>query len=171
MIVGEIVPGVAAFAVILADRPPLPLAEVRPPFLPRHLRVTRVVQAFLFRNVDDYRRHAFPPLRLHEFKLDETHEGASSCAIQATTVYRQRVAPFNTSERMSGNSGSSSKDAVVRSGPFSSTSCLCFQVYGGSRASRGYFHNVGAGTRQGNTVLGWEPGETTNDRCPESAAG
>ena len=34
MIVAEVIPGVARLAVILAHRPPLPLAQVRPPFFP-----------------------------------------------------------------------------------------------------------------------------------------
>ena len=35
LIVAEVVPGVAALAVVLADGPPLPFAQVRPPLLPR----------------------------------------------------------------------------------------------------------------------------------------
>ena len=34
LVVGEVIPGVAAFAVVLADRAPLALAEVRSPLLP-----------------------------------------------------------------------------------------------------------------------------------------
>ena len=37
LVVGEVVPGVAALAVVLADGAPLPLAEVRPPLLPGNL--------------------------------------------------------------------------------------------------------------------------------------
>src|SRR5882724_9209770 len=53
MIVGEVIPGVAAFAVVLAHRPPLPLAQVGSPFLPGDLRLARLVQAFLYRDVDN----------------------------------------------------------------------------------------------------------------------
>src|SRR5512134_3827252 len=48
---GEVIPGVAVFAVVLADRAPLPLAQVRPPFLPRDSRLARIVQAFLFSDI------------------------------------------------------------------------------------------------------------------------
>ena len=34
LVVGEVIPGVAAFAVVLANRPPLAFAQVRPPLLP-----------------------------------------------------------------------------------------------------------------------------------------
>src|ERR1700692_784882 len=89
---GEVVPGVAAFAVVLSHRPPLPLAEVRTPLLPRNFRLTRVVQALLFRYVADYRAHAFPPLRVNELNSTQrtrTHfPEDSSCAIQATPVHR-----------------------------------------------------------------------------------
>src|SRR5262249_30627295 len=37
LVVGEVVPGVAAVAVVLAHGPPLPLAEVRAPLLPGDL--------------------------------------------------------------------------------------------------------------------------------------
>src|SRR4051812_13891877 len=36
MIVREVIPGVAVLAVVLPDRPPLPLREIRPPFSPGH---------------------------------------------------------------------------------------------------------------------------------------
>ena len=39
---GEIVPGVAVLAVVLTDRPPLPLAEVGSPFLPGDVRLARI---------------------------------------------------------------------------------------------------------------------------------
>ncbi|MNK95740.1 hypothetical protein D3C87_1159890 [compost metagenome] len=34
LIMGEVIPGVAVVAVVFPDRPPLPLAQVRPPFFP-----------------------------------------------------------------------------------------------------------------------------------------
>ena len=49
LVVAEVVPGVAAFAVVLAHGAPLPLAEVRPPFLPGHCLVPSLVQANVFR--------------------------------------------------------------------------------------------------------------------------
>src|SRR3981189_3305215 len=48
---GEAVPGVAVIAVVLADRAPLPLAEVGAPFLPRDLRLSRLVQPFLLSDI------------------------------------------------------------------------------------------------------------------------
>src|SRR5262249_11266462 len=44
LVVGEVVPRVPALAVILTDRPPLPFAEVRAPFLPRSLLPTRLLE-------------------------------------------------------------------------------------------------------------------------------
>ena len=58
LVVGEVVPGVAVLAVVLADRAPLPLAEIRSPFLPRDLRLARLVQTRLFRHIHDRRVHA-----------------------------------------------------------------------------------------------------------------
>ena len=58
---GEIVPGVAVFAVVLADRPPLALAEVGSPFLPGDVRLARVVQPFLLRDIH-HMVHFSPPL-------------------------------------------------------------------------------------------------------------
>src|SRR5215203_4492872 len=54
---GKIVPGVAVGAVVLADRAPLPLAEIRSPFLPRDLRLACLVQPPLFSDVHDRRIH------------------------------------------------------------------------------------------------------------------
>ena len=54
LVMGEIIPGVAVLAVVLADRAPLPLAEVGSPFLPRDSRLARVIQPLLFRDVDDF---------------------------------------------------------------------------------------------------------------------
>ena len=51
LVMGEIVPGVAVIAVVLADSPPLSLAEVRPPFLPGDVRLSRIVQAFLLGDI------------------------------------------------------------------------------------------------------------------------
>ena len=44
LIVGEVVPGVAAFAVVLAHGPPLPFAEVGAPFLPGSLLLPSFVE-------------------------------------------------------------------------------------------------------------------------------
>src|SRR2546425_7197103 len=56
----EIVPGVAVIAVVLADRPPLPLAEVGAPFLPGDLRLARLVQPLLLGDIHQ-RGHCLPP--------------------------------------------------------------------------------------------------------------
>ncbi len=55
LVVREVVPGVAVLAVVLADRPPLPLAQVRAPLLPRDPLLPSVVQPFLFGGVDEPR--------------------------------------------------------------------------------------------------------------------
>ena len=47
LIVGEEIPGVAILAVVLAHRAPLPLAEVRAPFLPGDSRLAGVIQPLL----------------------------------------------------------------------------------------------------------------------------
>src|SRR5262249_47575243 len=44
LIVAEVVPGVAAVAVVLADRAPLPLAEIRAPFAPGNLLLPGLAQ-------------------------------------------------------------------------------------------------------------------------------
>jgi tetratricopeptide (TPR) repeat protein len=47
LIVAEVIPGVAAFAIVLAYRAPLSLAKVRPPFLPRDILLAGFIQAAL----------------------------------------------------------------------------------------------------------------------------
>src|SRR5262249_49749833 len=49
LVVGEVVPGVAAVAVVLADRPPLAFAEVRAPLLPGDLALLHLHQPVVFR--------------------------------------------------------------------------------------------------------------------------
>src|SRR6266704_1536974 len=56
---GEIVPGVAVFAVVLTDRTPLSLAQVGSPFLPGDLRLARVVQPFLLNDIHNHSCHFF----------------------------------------------------------------------------------------------------------------
>ena len=51
LIVGEVVPRVAVLAVVLANGAPLPLAEIRSPFLPGNTRLPCVVQPLLFAHV------------------------------------------------------------------------------------------------------------------------
>jgi hypothetical protein len=58
---GEIVPGVAVIAVVLADRTALPLAQVGSPFLPGDLRLARLVQPFLLGDIDTLSGHFSPP--------------------------------------------------------------------------------------------------------------
>ncbi len=55
LVVREVVPGVAVRAVVLADRPPLPLAEVGPPLLPGDPRLAGLVQPLLLGGVHDAR--------------------------------------------------------------------------------------------------------------------
>src|SRR4029453_15480574 len=60
LVMGEVIPRVAPVAVVLTDRPPLSLAEVGTPFLPGDLRLARLVQPFLLRNI--HQRVHFLPL-------------------------------------------------------------------------------------------------------------
>ena len=71
LVVREVVPGVAVFAVVLADRAPLPFAQIRSPFLPRDLRLARVVQALLFRHVHNCRDHVLPPSWINRRRYTE----------------------------------------------------------------------------------------------------
>src|ERR1035441_365584 len=48
MVVRKVFPGGAVPAVVLADRPPLPLAEVRTPPLPVHLALFGLLQPLFF---------------------------------------------------------------------------------------------------------------------------
>src|SRR5215813_4996751 len=52
VIVGEVVPGSALVAVILAYRSPLAFAKVRPPLLPWHAIVARLIETNLFHCID-----------------------------------------------------------------------------------------------------------------------
>src|SRR5262249_25130375 len=45
LVVAEVVPGVATFAVVLAHRPPLTVGEIRAPFPPRGLGLTSFLEA------------------------------------------------------------------------------------------------------------------------------
>src|SRR5205823_11560198 len=49
LIVGEVVPGVAALAVVFAHSAPLALAQVRPPLLPGDLLGASLVESSVFR--------------------------------------------------------------------------------------------------------------------------
>src|SRR5262245_38727101 len=44
LVVAEVVPGIAAVAVVFADGPPLPFAEVGPPLLPGDFLLARLVK-------------------------------------------------------------------------------------------------------------------------------
>src|SRR5262249_30989640 len=48
LIVREVVPGVAAVAVVLADGAPLPLAEIRPPLPPGDVLLAGLLQSSVF---------------------------------------------------------------------------------------------------------------------------
>ncbi len=48
MIVREVLPGVAIFAVVFAHRPPGALAEIRPPAIPWFAALMRLAQPVLF---------------------------------------------------------------------------------------------------------------------------
>jgi hypothetical protein len=67
VVVGKVIPGISTFAIVLADRAPLPLTEIGPPLLPRWTGFTRIVQASLlvgFGIIDERL-----PARLHWFLL------------------------------------------------------------------------------------------------------
>src|SRR3984893_16282664 len=66
----EIVPGVAVVAVVLPDRTPLSLAEVRPPILPWDVRLPRVVQRLLLSDI----HHGVHFLGLHK-EVGRHHAG------------------------------------------------------------------------------------------------
>src|SRR5262249_1307735 len=50
LVMSEVVPGVSAFAVVLAHRTPLAFAEVRPPLLPGDRSVASLFQSIVFRS-------------------------------------------------------------------------------------------------------------------------
>src|SRR5262249_12787861 len=60
LVVAEVIPGVAVLAVVLAHRAPLPLAQVRPPLLPRDPQFPDVVQALLLGRLGQTRTRAGP---------------------------------------------------------------------------------------------------------------
>src|SRR4029078_1474749 len=66
LVVREVVPGAAVGAVVLADRPPLPLPEGRSPFLPGGARLSRVVQPALLGAVLERSIHGRPSLLLED---------------------------------------------------------------------------------------------------------
>ena len=63
LVMGEVVPGVAVVAVVLADRAPLPLAEVGSPLLPGDVRLARLVQPLLLGDVDQRLHSPSVPFR------------------------------------------------------------------------------------------------------------
>src|SRR4030095_6477223 len=67
LVVREVVPRVAILAVVLTDRAPLPLAEVRSPFLPGDLRFARLVQPVLLSRVCCSGGQVVPPSLVHFF--------------------------------------------------------------------------------------------------------
>ena len=64
LVVAEVGPRVAVLAVVLADRAPLPLAQVRAPLLPGDARLAGLVQPLLLRHVHEggRRRRLLSPL-------------------------------------------------------------------------------------------------------------
>ena len=64
LVVAEVGPRVAVLAVVLADRAPLPLAQIGAPLLPGDARLARVVQPLLLRHVHEggRRRRLLSPL-------------------------------------------------------------------------------------------------------------
>src|SRR5262245_58415520 len=80
LVAGEIVPGVAVVAVVLPDCPPLALAEVGTPFLPKDVRLARLVQPFLLRGLY-YRVHFSPPL-LHEMSFFQSVSNTSEKVVR-----------------------------------------------------------------------------------------
>src|SRR5215472_13610921 len=57
LVVRKVVPGIAIIAVILANRPPLPLAEIGTPLLPGHMGLAGFIQTLLFRSFDELGFH------------------------------------------------------------------------------------------------------------------
>src|SRR5215472_9305430 len=53
----KVVPGIAIIAVIFANRPPLPLAEIGTPLLPGHMGLAGFIQTLLFRSFDELGFH------------------------------------------------------------------------------------------------------------------
>ena len=65
LIVREVVPGVAVFAVVLADRAPLAFAEVRAPLFPRAPPLPSLVKALLLGGI----RNLYTKLLRHVLPL------------------------------------------------------------------------------------------------------
>jgi len=80
VIVSEVVPGIAALAVVLAHGPPLSLAEIRPPLFPGNALFASFIQPFLLLGVLQ-RLHVC--LLMVMVKIPETtrrvHEGPLGC--------------------------------------------------------------------------------------------
>src|SRR5260221_9772764 len=76
LVVGEVIPGIAAFTIVFADGPPLALAQVRSPFFPLCLLLTRLVESYLLSG------HETPRCASSE-TLNECSEcpSAGSCAL------------------------------------------------------------------------------------------
>lgn len=76
MVVGEKIPGVAVFAVVLPDRPSLPLRKLRPPFFPKNTFFTRFIKPDLFGG------HGAPRSEwdswLHVYNVQLPHRGKRS---------------------------------------------------------------------------------------------
>src|SRR6516225_1673660 len=53
----KVVPGIAIIAVIFANRPPLPFAEIGTPLLPGHMGLAGFIQTLLFRSFDELGFH------------------------------------------------------------------------------------------------------------------
>src|SRR5512145_351806 len=64
MVVGEVIPGIAAFTVVFTHGAPLTLAQVGSPFLPRDSCLARIIQAFLLSDIDNMSGHFSPLLFL-----------------------------------------------------------------------------------------------------------
>ena len=85
LVMREVVPGVAVVAVVLADRAPLPFAQIRPPFLPWDLRLSRVVQALLFRHIHNCGDHVLPPSWINRQRYTER----SQTSVRPGRCYRK----------------------------------------------------------------------------------
>src|SRR5512144_1989472 len=97
----EVIPGIAVFAVVLANRTPLPLAQIRSPFLPRDLRLARIVQPLLFRHIHEC-RHAFLHGSLGIWS--HTAHGLPVLPSGWPTVRRRRIYSSHSIGRMDRNS-------------------------------------------------------------------
>ncbi len=94
LVMREVIPGVAVVAVVLANRAPLPLAQIRPPFLPRDSRLSRFVQAFLLGHIHDCSAHAASSCRPARAIIDCARSASQGVALCQSVQVRNLAVPF-----------------------------------------------------------------------------